>query len=207
MRKTDIANSVFAGQKKLFYLLILALILASDSAFAKREKYKLDPEHISIGFLAMHLGYAKVLGMFRKAGGEFVFDEDTQEITSVKIIIDTNSVFTNHQKRDDHLRSPDFLDTASFPEMVFTANQAQRTGERTFKVVGLLTLLGQTRPLTLDFTWNKSGRYPIGWRPYVIGVSGRGGFKRSDFGMQYGVSNGLVGDEIELIIEFEAQRQ
>jgi polyisoprenoid-binding protein YceI len=90
--------------------------------------------------------------------------------------------------------------------MTFTAESARRTGERTFVVTGELELLGATRPLTLEATLNKSAPYPIGARAEVMGVSLRGSLERSQFGMTYGVADGLVGDAVELIIEVEAQR-
>ena len=145
--------------------------------------------------------------MFRTASGDYNFDEATGTLTDVIVNIDPASIFTNHEKRDEHLRGPDFLNTAQFPRMVFTADTAQRTGERTFVIEGQLQLLGKTRPVTLQATWNKSARYPIGDRDYVMGVSARGRFKRSAFGMEYAVVNEWVGDEVEFIIEFEARRQ
>jgi polyisoprenoid-binding protein YceI len=68
------------------------------------------------------------------------------------------------------------------------------------------TLLGRTRPLTLDATLNKIAAYPIGDRAEVVGVSARGSLKRSEFGMTYGVADRLVGDDVEIIIEIEARR-
>lgn len=162
---------------------------------------------LGIGFLVDHVGYAKVLGMFRGASGSFTFDEQTGALSGLKIEIDTASIFTNHRKRDDHLKSPDFLNTAEFPKMTFTAAGARRTGERTFAIDGQLTLLGKTQPVTLNATWNKSGEYPFGDKHYAMGISARGSFKRSAFGMMYAVENGWVGDVVELIIEFEAKRQ
>jgi polyisoprenoid-binding protein YceI len=104
------------------------------------------------------------------------------------------------------VKSGDFLDTESHPEMTFTAGSARRTGERTFAVTGELTLLGATRPLTLDATLNKNAPYPIGDRAEVMGISARGTLQRSEFGMTYGVADNLVGDEVEIIIEIEARR-
>ncbi|HXH02375.1 MAG TPA: YceI family protein [Candidatus Competibacteraceae bacterium] len=191
--------------------LLLGLLLTTLPVRAEPQRYRLDPEHTSIGFLVFHIGYERVLGLFRKSEGSFVFDEDSGELRDVRIVIDTDSVFTNHDKRDQHLRSKDFLNSAQYPQMIFTAATAERTGARSYKIHGDLTLIGKTRPLTLDFTWNKSGDYPLllggAFKPYVTGMSGRGVIKRSEFGMTYGVDNGWVGDEIELIIEFEAQRQ
>jgi polyisoprenoid-binding protein YceI len=90
--------------------------------------------------------------------------------------------------------------------MTFTADDAQRTGERTFAITGDLALLGETRPLTLEATLNKRAPYPIGDRAEVMGVSARGTLKRSEFGMTYGVADKLVGDDVEIVIEFEARQ-
>ena len=190
----------------------LVMMGASPVLRAEPARYELDPEHLSIGFLVDHIGYGKVLGMFRKARGSYRFDESTGELTQLQVAIDTASVFSNHQKRDEHLRSADFLNSAEYPEMVFTASGARRTGERTFAIDGQLELLGQRRPLTLEAVWNKSAQSPIGGgllgaKPYVMGVSARGSFRRAPHGMTYGVDNGWVGDVVELIIEFEAKRK
>jgi len=187
---------------------LLALLLAAVISPAKAEpaRYELDPDHITVAFLVDHLGYAKVLGMFRTVRGSYTFDEATAELGNLRIEVDTQSVFTNYAARDRHLKSAEFLNSAEFPRMVFTANGAKRTGDRTFEIPGQLELLGKSQPLTLDATLNKSGPSPID-RVYTMGVSARASFKRSSYGMTYGVSNGWVGDEIPLIIEFEAQRK
>lgn len=190
--------------------LALAALLLPSPAQAQAARYQLDPNHISIGFLVDHVGYAKVLGMFRAARGSYRFDEATGTLTELRIEVDTASVFTNQKERDDHLKGPDFLNSGEFPRMVFTASSAQRQGERQFVVQGQLELLGKSLPLTLQATWNKSAESPVagfGRKPYTMGVSARGSFKRSAYGMNYAVANGWVGDEVPLIIEFEAVRQ
>ena len=179
-------------------------------AHAQAARYDIDPDHLAVGFLVDHIGYAKVLGMFRAARGSYRFDEATATLSDVRIEIDTASVFSNQAKRDEHLRGPDFLNSGEFPRMVFTATSARRTGDRSFDITGQLQLLGKSQPLTLQATWNKSAESPLGGfgrKPYVMGVSARGSFKRSAYGMNYAVSNGWVGDEVALIIEFEAVRQ
>lgn len=188
-------------------LLTLGLAATSVASRAAPADYVLDPDHLSISFLVDHIGYAKVLGMFREASGSYTFDEATGELSKLRVVVKTESVFTNHRKRDDHLRSADFLNSAEFPEMVFTADRARRLGEHDFEIEGQLTLLGKTQPLTLRTTWNKSDIYPFGGKPYVMGVSARGSFKRSAHGMNYSVANSWVGDTVELILEFEARRQ
>ena len=181
--------------------------LAALPAAAQTARYELDPEHMSVGFLVDHIGYAKVLGMFRAARGSYSFDEATGTLGEVRIEIDTQSVFSNHAKRDQHLKSADFLNASEFPRITFTAPAGKRTGDRSFEIPGTLELLGRKQPLTLQATWNKSGPSPIAKSSYVMGVSARSSFKRSAYGMNYGVGNGWVGDDVNLIIEFEAIRK
>lgn len=197
--------------RSLFLAGLLALALPV-SALAQPDRWEIDPEHFAVGFLVDHAGYAKVLGMFLEAEGEFTFDPQTRELREGYFVVQTDSVFTNHEERDDHLRSDDFLNVAEYPEMRFTATQYEPTGDDTGRLTGDLELLGETRPVTLDVTINKVGRYPFPLggmfgRPYVLGASMRGSFDRSEFGMTYGLTRDIVGDEVELIIEFEAQRQ
>ena len=192
--------------------LVLGLftLCAATPALAQPAKYEIDPNHLSIGFLVDHVGYAKTLGMFRTARGSYSFDEAKGELSDVRIEVDTASVFTNQGARDEHLKGKDFLNSAAHPRMVFTATSATRTGDRSFDIKGQLELLGKSQPLTLQATWNKSAPSPFGGflsKPYLMGVSARGSFKRSAYGMTYGVANGWVGDEVALIIEFEAVRQ
>ena len=178
----------------------------TSAAYAEPHEYEIDPDHAAIGFLVDHVGYAKVLGMFLESEGSFTFDADSLTLSDVKIVVETESVFTNHKKRDQHLRSPDFLNAREFPEMVFTMTKAEKITDTTGKVHGELELIGLKKPLVLDVTFNKAGEYPFNDN-YAIGISARGSFKRSDYGMMYGVDNGWVGDEVELILEFEAVRQ
>jgi polyisoprenoid-binding protein YceI len=186
---------------------IAGLLLCSvRPGLAEPVRYELDPEHLTIAFLVEHIGYAKTLGSFREASGGFTFDEATGTLAAVRVVVATASVDTAHEARDRHLESSDFLDSAAHPEMIFTATGAERTGERTFTIRGELALLGMRRPLTLEATWNKSAPYPIGPRTEVIGVSARGRLARSEFGMSDGVDDGLVGDDVEIIIELEARR-
>ena len=194
-------------------LALCAHLLLPAAAQAQAAKYELDPDHTTVAFLVDHIGYAKILGsavnpVLRE--GNYSFDEATATLTNVRIEVETGSVFSNQRKRDDHLKGPDFLNSSQFPRMVFTASSAKRTSDRQFEITGQLELLGKSQPLTLQATWNKSAESPLGGplrKPYVMGVSARGSFKRSAYGMNYAVANGWVGDEVPLIIEFEAVRQ
>jgi polyisoprenoid-binding protein YceI len=128
-------------------------------------------------------------------------------LSEVSVTVETDSVFTDHRRRDRHLTGRDFLQSGRYEVMTFTADSGRRTGEDMFEVVGSLELLGVTRPLTLTATLNQSGEHPIEDGEYVMGVSARGSLDRSDYGMDYAVDNGWVGDTVEILIEFEARRQ
>ena len=185
---------------------ILMALALSCSSYAESKRYEIDPEHLTIGFLVEHVGFAKVFGMFRDARGGFTFDEETSTISDVRVVVQTASVFTGVDARDQHLKSGDFLDVETFPEMIFEADRSVLENCKG-TLTGRLTILGVTKPLTLSVTWNKSGESPLPGNPYVAGLSARGSFARSKFGMTYGVLDGLVGENVELIIELEAHRQ
>ena len=184
----------------------LALAFPVSVAQAEPARYELDPEHVAIAFLVDHIGYAKTLGKFLEVEGSFLFDETVPSVSELEVAIAADSVFTAHERRDDHVRSNDFLAADDHPEITFVMTGAEPSGPRTGQVLGDLTIRGVTRPVSLDVTWNKSGSYPFN-NNYVTGISARTTIKRSDFGMTYAVENGLVGDEVEIIIEAEAIRQ
>ena len=186
----------------------ILLILLPLTVWASEEEYIIDKSHFSIGFLVEHVGYARTLGMFRDIDGSYIHDVKNKKINDINIIINTDSVFTNDEKRDEHLKSPDFLHVDKYPEMVFKATDIKINNDETI-INGNLTLLGITRPLVLTGRINKIGKYPFGGiiKPYVMGISAKGTIKRSDHAMMYAIKDNLVGDEIELIIEFEARRQ
>ena len=186
----------------------ILLILLPLTVWSSEEEYIIDKSHFSIGFLVEHVGYARTLGMFRDIDGSYIHDVKNKKINDINIIINTDSVFTNDEKRDEHLKSPDFLHVDKYPEMVFKATDIKINNNETI-INGNLTLLGITKPLVLTGKINKIGKYPFGGiiKPYVMGISAKGTIKRSDHAMMYAIKDNLVGDEIELIIEFEARRQ
>lgn len=195
-----------------FAILLPMLLTLSIPAQAKPEKYVIDPAHFSIAMSVRHIGFFDMIGLFTEGAGSFTFDESKPEVSDIRVTIKTASFDSGHEKRDGHVRSADFLNAKEFPEMVFVGTRSEKTGDRTGKIHGELTLRGVTKPLTLDVTWIKSGEYPIGGglfggKPYVTGINARGILKRSDFGMTYAVDNGFVGDDVTLILGFEARRQ
>ncbi|HXV63406.1 MAG TPA: YceI family protein [Vicinamibacteria bacterium] len=185
---------------------IILIMLLAGSLHAEPRHYVIDPQHLTIGFLVGHVGFAKVFGRFTEAEGTFDFDETTGKLSNVRVVVKTASVDTTVEPRDRHLRSADFLNVEEYPEMTFVSEGTVLTGGKG-ELRGNLTLIGVTRPISLDVAWNRSAVSPLPGNPYVVGLSARGSFDRSDYGMSYGLADGLVGDEVELIIELEAQRK
>jgi polyisoprenoid-binding protein YceI len=189
---------------KAYLLLLLSFSLPVR---AEPWRYEIDPQHLTLGFLVEHVGFAKVFGRFREASGSFSFDEGTGEISNVRIVVKTASVDTTIEPRDRHLRSPDFLNVEKHTEMIFESPGTTRLVARKGELTGNLTLVGVVAPITLSVVWNRCAASPLPGNPWVCGMSARGTFERSRFGMTYGIADGLVGDEVELLIELEAQRR
>jgi len=187
-------------------LLAAAALLCATPALADADLFEIDKSHFSIVFNADHIGYGATWGMFLDGSGSFRFDEDARTLSDLSVTIDASSVFTNHDRRDGHLRSADFLDAEAHPAITFVMTGAEPTGETTGKVMGDLTLRGVTRPVTLDVVLNKIGPYPWGSN-HVVGVTAETTLRRSEWGMTYAVEDGLVGDEVPVVIELEAIRQ
>lgn len=185
----------------------ILVLCAARAGGAEPRLHEIDPQHLTLGFLVEHVGFAKVFGRFREAEGRFTFDEAAGEISNVRVVVKTASVDTTVEPRDRHLRSADFLNVEKFPEMIFESTETTKLQGRKGELRGNLTLVGVTRPVALSVTWNKSDTSPLPGNPFVAGMSARGGFRRSEFGMSYGLADGLVGDEVELLIELEAHRR
>lgn len=187
-------------------VLSVGLLLAGSVSTAKAaaQRYSLDPTHTTVAFLIDHIGYAKTLGLFTDVTGSFSFDQQSNTVSDISITVGTASVNTANEARDKHVRNKDFLHVSKHPEMIFSASSAVIDASGTGEIVGELTLLGITQPLTLSVTLNKAENYPFGHKQFTLGVSASGALNRSDFGMDYGVANALVGDSVELILETEA---
>ncbi len=184
----------------------LLIGLTSGPAFSA-DTFKIDQAHTNIVFLIDHLGYSKMVGQFQDFEGSFVFDQGNVANSKVDLVIKAASVDTDHQARDDHLRSPDFFNAQEFPEITFVSTKVAQTGENTGTITGDLTLLGQTRPVTLEVTFNKIAAHPIpSYNGVVVaGFSARGKVDRIAHGMTYARDG--IGNTLDLILEVEGHKQ
>ncbi len=184
-----------------------AVALSISAAAQAAEQFKIDPAHTNIVFIVNHLGYSDMIGQFQEFEGEFTFDQNDHSKGMVSLNIKTASVDTDHQARDDHLRSPDFFNAAEFPEMTFKSTSVSSNGDKKLRVTGDLTMLGLTKPVTLDVDVNDVKPHPLPQYNGVLvaGFSARSTIKRSDFGMKFAL--GGIGDEIRLLLEVEGHKK
>ncbi|MGD8573136.1 MAG: YceI family protein [Gammaproteobacteria bacterium] len=178
---------------------VIAVVLSLLPLTTIAASFTIDPAHTYPRFKINHLGFSTMMGQFNSTKGTLNFDE-AKGTGSVDITIDANSVYTAHEKRDKHLRSPDFLNTAEFPEITFKSTKANVKGGKG-TIEGKLTIMGVTKPVTLNVTHMKCGEHPMN-KKHVCGFDATGKIKRSDFGVKYALP--AVGDEMELMIELEA---
>ena len=191
---------------KVFGALAIALPLA---AMAAPESYTLDPYHTFPYFEIDHWGVSTVRGMFRKSSGKFTIDRDAKT-GSVELTVETASIDTGDsdkgsraRSRDEHLRTADFFNVAEFPRMTYKGTASKFSGDKPGEVVGTLTLLGVTRPMTLKIERWTCRDNPMNKRP-MCGGDASATLKRSDFGMKYLVP--AVGDELKLVFAFEGYK-
>lgn len=183
---------------------IFATVIAATTATAgAAEEYVLDPAHTYPNFTINHLGFSTVFGRFNSSEGTLVLDRE-QGTGSVEVVVDTASIDTGHEKRDEHLRSPDFFNVVEFPEMTFRSTNVTLNGDDTASVEGELTLIGVTKPVSLEVTRISCGSHPFN-QAEMCGFDAQGTIKRSDFGMGYGLP--ALGDEITLYIGAEGVKQ
>jgi polyisoprenoid-binding protein YceI len=170
-----------------------------------RTTWKLDPSHTTIEFAAKHMMITTVKGRFVDFEGTIVADEQNFADSEVTVTMKAASIDTRSEQRDTHLRSADFLDVEHYPEVTFKSTRIEGTKEE-FKLTGDLTIRGTTRPITLDATYEGSGKDP--WGGTRASFSAHGKFDRRDYGLTWNVAletgGILVSNDVKINIEAQA---
>lgn len=182
--------------------LISSILFLVGSGFATTSmsaSYTIDPAHTYPYFEISHLGFSTLRGRFNKTSGSMTMDL-AKKTGSVDIKIDASSVDTSHTKRDKHLSSPDFLNAAEFPFITYKSTKVSFSSDKTATVEGKLTILGVSKPVTLNVTHIGCGINPFN-KNDTCGFNAVATIKRSDFGIKYGLP--AIGDEMKLLIEAE----
>lgn len=171
------------------------------------ETYTIDPTHSSIQFSIRHLMVSNVRGTFTGVKGAIVHDTANPANSSIDAEIDVNSINTNDEKRDGHLKTADFFDVEKYPTIKFVSKSIQKTGTNEYKATGDLTLHGVTKEtvLTVDEV-SEEGKDP--WGGTRIGASAKAKINRKDFGLVWSApleaGGVMIGDEVKLEFDIEA---
>ncbi|PWA12890.1 hypothetical protein DCC39_03195 [Pueribacillus theae] len=168
--------------------------------------WNIDAAHTNVGFSVKHMMVSKVRGNFTNFEG--TIEGDPEDLTSAKVQfkIKVESINTSNEDRDNHLRSADFFDAETYPDITFTSTIIEKKDDNEYDVTGDLTIKGVTKPVTLEAEFEGKGVNP--WGQEVAGFTVEGKLSRKEFGLTWNqaleTGGVLVGDEIKLIIELEA---
>jgi polyisoprenoid-binding protein YceI len=179
--------------------LALALVALPALALAG-DTWNIDTSHTQTGFSVKHFMLSTVRGDFDKTTGTAVIDDADVTRSTVEVTIDVTTISTRDQKRDAHLKSPDFFDVAKYPTATFKSTKVEKAGEG-LKVTGDLTMHGVTKPVVLDVTnLTKEIKDPYGNSRRAVSATGK--LNRKDFGVSYGPDS-VVSDLVTITIEAE----
>ena len=192
--------------KRLFFITLLVVL----PQIALATTWKIDQAHTSVEFKIRHLMVSWVKGVFSDIEGTVNIDSADLAKSSVKVRIGTASIDTNNQKRDDHLRSPDFFNAAKYPAMTFVSRQVDVANGQPVKIVGDLTILDVTREVVLEVEdFSQTITDPRG--NTRRGASASTQINRSDYGLTWNkaleAGGVVVGDEVRISLEVELIQQ
>ena len=188
--------------KKLSFLFV-ALLLAAG---AMAQTWTVDKAHSSLGFTVTHLVVSEVDGSFKAFDAKITSSKEDFTDAVIELTADASSVFTNQEKRDEHLKSPDFFDVAKYPTLTFKSKSVKKLDAKKYKVTGDLTLHGVTKTVDLDVTYGGTTTHPYTKKPlsaFKISTT----IKRSDFGIGTGTPSGVVGDEVTVLAKTEFTKE
>jgi polyisoprenoid-binding protein YceI len=186
---------------------LFAVLFVASAASADTTEWAMDPSHSHVGFSVKHLVVSSVSGRFKDVSANVKLDEADLTKSQVDITIKAASIDTDEPKRDEHLRSPDFFDTAKYPTLSFHATKIVKGGKG-FKVSGDLKIKDVTKSVTLDGTLSRAVTSP--WNKQVRAADFQGTIKRADFGLKWNkaleAGGVVVGEDVALDIQLELNK-
>ncbi|MFF4489140.1 YceI family protein [Streptomyces sp. NPDC001544] len=170
--------------------------------------YTIDPAHSTIGFVARHAMVTNVKGSFLDFTGTLHLDGGNPANSTAVIDVKMDSINTGNADRDGHLKSSDFFKTDEFPTMTFRSTKAESLGGDDYRITGDLSVLGVTKPLTIDLEFNGAAKDPFGNER--VGFEGKAEILRSEWGLTWNAAletgGVLVSDKIKLNFDISAIR-
>jgi polyisoprenoid-binding protein YceI len=188
---------------------ITLALLVMLPVLAHADTWQIDPAHTNVEFTVRHMMISNVKGQFQKTAGTITVNGSDAASAKIDATIDASSVDTRVERRDMHLKSPDFLDVAKYPTITFKSTKVEADGPNKWKVTGDLTLHGVTKPVVLDVE-SSGAPVSMGGKTHA-GASATTKIKRSDFGLTWNkaleAGGVMVGDEVAISIDVEAIKQ
>jgi polyisoprenoid-binding protein YceI len=167
--------------------------------------WQLDPAHTEINFSVRHMMISKVRGSFESFSGAVNFNPEDLAQGSIEVSIDATSINTRNEQRDGHLKSADFLDAETYPNIIFKSTGATLNGADSGQLIGDLTIRDVTKPVTMDVEYAGSAKSP--WGLTSAGFSATTKINRKDWGLEWNqaleTGGVLVGEELTISIEAE----
>ncbi len=189
------------------WFLTLALALASVLPTTARaaDTYSVDPVHSAVLFKVKHANTSTAWGRFNAISGSFSLDPEHPSTSNLNFTVKVDSVDTNSEARDSHLKGPDFFNAAQYPEITFTSKDVQKAPDRphAYKVSGTLSFHGETKPLTITLVSVGSGKDMRG--NAIAGIDTHFTIKQSDFGIAE--KPGAIGDEVTVFVSIEGTKK
>jgi polyisoprenoid-binding protein YceI len=183
--------------------------MSATSTKTGTTTYAIDASHSQVGFSVKHMMFSTVRGNFRGFEGTIVVDNDNPANSSVNVTIDASTISTGDEKRDEHLRSADFFDVATYPTLTFKSTSVDYKDAENFTVNGELTMHGVTNPVQIKAEQTGEGTNP--WGMDVAGFEGSTKVNRKDYGLNWNAAlekgGVLVGEEIKINLELEVAKQ
>lgn len=187
--------------KRIFLIILTLAVVAPCNVFART--YSLAPSNTTIQFKVKNLGVMYVKGSFEKFKGTVDIDEADITKSRVDVSIDTTSINTGINKRDDDLRSSNFFEVAKFPTMKFDSTKVEKIGSDKLKLSGNLTIKGITKPVVLTVE-RPSGEATGSRSDFARAASATATVNRQDFGISYG---SVIGDEVFITINTQLNKE
>ncbi len=181
--------------------LLLGLIIGlGTTQRLHAETFTIDPVHSAVLYRAGHMNVSHSWGRFTDISGTLALDDPNADKNSIDITVKATSIDSGDPKRDEHLRSPDFLSVKQFPTITFKSTQIKAINPETLEVTGNLTIHGVSKPVTLKVERIGAGKSPMGGS--AIGLETTFKINRSDFDMKNMLN--MIPDEVMLIVSLEA---
>ncbi|MFF0970665.1 YceI family protein [Streptomyces sp. NPDC003703] len=171
--------------------------------------YTIDPTHTTLGFVARHAMVTNVKGAFNDFTGSLHLDGADPAKSTATLDIAMDSIDTGNADRDGHLKSADFFRTDEFPAMTFRSTAAESLGGDDYRITGDLSILGVTKPISIDLEFNGAAKDPFGNER--VGFEGKAEILRSEWGLTWNAAletgGVLVSDKIKLNFDISAIKQ